>query len=38
MIEIRNVVMSDLDRCYEIELDSYGKEGASKDRIKKRIE
>lgn len=38
MIVVRNVALSDLDRCFEIESRSYGDEGASKARIKKRIE
>ena len=36
---IREVELSDLDRCYEIETVSYqGDEAASKEKIKKRIE
>ena len=34
---IREATLNDLDRCYEIESISYGDEGATKEKIKKRI-
>jgi ribosomal protein S18 acetylase RimI-like enzyme len=35
--DIRQVCISDLDRCFEIESASYGAEGASKNSIETRI-
>lgn len=35
---VRRVTMDDLDRCFAIESACYGPEGATRERIKKRIE
>jgi ribosomal protein S18 acetylase RimI-like enzyme len=37
-VSIRNATIEDLECCFDIESQSYGLEGATKDRIKKRIE
>ena len=37
-ILIRQVTISDLDRCFAIESVCYGPEGATREKIKKRIE